>query len=138
MALKLKLKAVPPSLRERRRYVVFELESMKEGEARTVSFINIADELSRSLGRLVGDLGLAGAGFQLLPGLRRVGKQRVRAIARVGHLYVDHFRASLALLKRVGECAVLARSIVATGSLRKAKQLLAAEAGMQLRERAYE
>lgn len=104
------MKPLQPSLREKKRYIAFEV--MAEGISREDAAKAIFGRLSRYLG----EVGMAKAGIIMLPDWNGH-----RSIMRVAASEVDAAKAGLALLKEAGGKAAAARSIGVSGTLEKAR-----------------
>ncbi len=83
----MKLKQILPSLREKKRYVAFEVQ----GE---VTRATIKQEITSKMKEFIGTLGMANAGLEFLPDW-----ENNKGIYRVNTKYTDHSKASLALIK---------------------------------------
>jgi ribonuclease P/MRP protein subunit POP5 len=110
-----KLKPILPSLREKKRYLVFEVISKeKVGDIRAVSeAIN-----SHSL-QFMGHLEAAKAGILVLGNKWDSSSQR--GIIRVGHRHVDQLKASLAFIVKINNSEVIFRSLGVSGIVKKAE-----------------
>ncbi len=115
-----KIKALQPSLREKKRYVVFEILS----KTKVQLFKNIAKAIQFSYKNLFGDIGLGSAGLIVLPD--KYNSEFQRGIIKVNHKHLDHLRAALALIQEVEEQEVIVQSISASGILKKTETYLAA------------
>ncbi len=113
--VKTRLKPILPSLREKKRYLAFEVIS-KSG---IYDYNQIAGAINDSLLQLIGQLGAGKAGIKFLEDKFNKGLQR--GIIKVNHKHVDHLRASLALIKDIDEKEVIVRSIGVSGILKKAE-----------------
>ena len=85
------MKSLLPSLREKKRYVVFEVI----GDA---SLQKASAEIMRSASKLLGDLGMSKANIRFMnerfdPGLKK-------GVLRVNRKYVDHAKAAMALVNQ--------------------------------------
>ena len=80
----------------------------------------ISDEImARSL-QLIGELGVAKAGIQVLKDCWNTNTQR--GIIRINHKSVDEIKASLSLIKNIKNKKATIKSIGVSGILNKAKQ----------------
>lgn len=111
-----KLKPVMPSLRERKRYVAFEVLSSTRVQADSV-----AKALWHSVLGLVGELGAASMGLIVLTDLYNA---KQRGIARVSHTGVDAFKASLAFITDIEGKPATVRSLATSGNITKAKDAI--------------
>lgn len=114
----MKVKRLLPSLREKKRYVAFEIIS----KDRVTAFADVARAVQRSLRFLVGELGAGAAGTQVMD--YQAANQR--GLVRVSHTSMDALRASFAFITNIENKQVLVRSIGASGILKKAKQYMEA------------
>ena len=109
-----KIKPLRPSLREKKRYVAFKVQS----ESKLSSFDAVSAEIFSSYGRLFGEMGLAQAGIIVLK--ERWNSERQTGILKVSHKYVNEIKASLALIKQINNVDVIASSLTTSGILDKA------------------
>jgi len=105
------LKALLPSLRERKRYLAFELIC----KTQIKDFKAVKDEIRSSFGSLIGDLNMAKAN------MRFVKEKEAKGVIMLNHGFLDHLRASLALVKTVKGIPVIIRSLGASGMIKKAE-----------------
>ncbi|MBI4139403.1 hypothetical protein HY483_00395 [Candidatus Woesearchaeota archaeon] len=110
----MKLKPVIPSLREKKRYVAFEVIS-----GRRVPFRSVSKALWLSLLSLAGDLGASSAGMDVLEELYDESSQR--GVVRVSHTAQDLVKASMVLVSNVDGERVIMKSLGSSGILAKAK-----------------
>ena len=108
-----KIKPLRPSLREKKRYLVFEFLSQK-----AIVAGDAYKAVSRAAKEFLGDFGLAGAGLIFI----KDKYKKNRGIVRVNHRFVDHIRASMAFINEVQGEPVIVRSVGASGILKKALQ----------------
>jgi len=106
------LKSLLPSLREKKRYVVFEIESK-----RPVSFSSIRIAIERSLISFLGEFGLAKAGV-IFPS----DFKSQRGILRVSHTSVHLVRAALSLIANINKEPVIVKTIYTSGVLLRARR----------------
>ncbi|MFH1332357.1 MAG: Rpp14/Pop5 family protein [archaeon] len=106
-----KIKPVLPSLREKKRYLVFEVIAKH-----TLSFDEVKKAVNAALLQFLGELGLARAGVIVLEDWKRN-----RGVMKVNNKHVDDVRAALALISRIDNEPVVVRSVGASGILRKAR-----------------
>ena len=111
----MKLKPLLPSLREKKRYIVFETISRNK-----VSFTAISKAIWRSILAFSGSLGASQAGIWLMSD--KFNKEKQKGIIKVNHKNVDLLKASLALIKEIDGQDVIVRSTVASGVLNKASK----------------
>ena len=113
--IKTKLKPVLPSLREKKRYLAFEVISKER--------VSSAEEVSEAIWdcslRFLGQLGTARAGLMVLN--NKWDAQRQRGIMKVGHKHVDALKAALMFASKIKNNDVIFRSLGVSGILRKAE-----------------
>lgn len=109
-----KIKPLLPTLREKKRYLVFEVIADKPFS----NFSIVSRNLWANILRVLGSLGAAKAGIWMLPD--KFDPKTQRGIIRVSHKHVDDLKASLALTSHLGDKAVIIRSLGVSGVLRKA------------------
>lgn len=114
-----KLKPILPALRERKRYVAFELLS----KGRIKNYSSVSKAIWQGMLSFVGTKGAAHAGLWLLP--ERYNQNAQRGIARVSHRGVDSLKGSLALVQEVEGMPAIIRSVGVSGSLKKASKYIA-------------
>ena len=110
------LKALLPSLKERKRYLVFEVISKSE----ISDFKAVKAEITASMASLIGDIGMAGAGVKFI----EEKKTENKGLIMLNHNFVDQLRASLALVKTIKGIPVIVRSIGISGMINKAEAYL--------------
>ena len=110
-----KIKPVMPSLREKKRYVVYEIIS----KGKIQSYQQIADTINYTLLQFLGELGYGNAGIMLMHDQWNYDAQR--GIIRVSHLYMNHLRSALMLIKKVAQEEVIFRTVGISGMLKKAR-----------------
>ncbi len=102
-----------PSLREKKRYIVFKVESENE-----LSKKDYFDLIKSSFKSFLGELGLAKAGILFLPDWKD-GK----GIIRVSHKEVDNIKAALSLVKGTNS-GVKIKTLYVSGILDKARKIM--------------
>ena len=112
--MRARLKPVLPSLREKKRYMVFEIISKSKFDFRPVS-----DAIMQSSLQLLGQLGVAKAG--IIPLENKWNKEISRGIIKVGHKHVDELRASLLLASKINNEYVIIKSVGVSGIIKKAE-----------------
>ncbi len=103
--IKKKLKPLIPSLRERKRYVVFKIVSNR----RIKDFSLVSRAIWRYSASLIGTLGQAKAGIWVLED--KLNPEKQTGMVRVNHKHVNELKASLALIDRIGEEPVIVKSL---------------------------
>jgi len=113
--IKQKIKPVLPSFREKKRYLAFEVISKNKIKDSSLVYKSISD----SLAKFIGELGMAKAGLIMLKDKWNDDKQR--GLIRANRLYIEHLRAALALITKVGSAEAIVRSVGVSGILKKAE-----------------
>jgi ribonuclease P/MRP protein subunit POP5 len=109
-----KIKPILPSLRERKRYLAFEI--LSEGNIKDVSAVSRAiwdSSLSFS-----GELGTAEAGIWFLAD--KYNAELQRGLIKVGHRHVDQLKAGLMMIDRIEREQAIVRSLGVSGIMKKA------------------
>ena len=105
------MKPLLPSLREKKRYLVFEVISKK-------GFTSMPDkEIKESMRKLHGEIGLGKAGLIFLK--NKWNEMLQRGIIKVNYKYVDQLRAALCSFNK-GDAIM--RSVGVSGILKKAEE----------------
>jgi ribonuclease P/MRP protein subunit POP5 len=107
------LLSVLPSLRERRRYLLFEVFSERAIDKR-----ELLKELWDSLYSLYGDLGASESKVWLIDYQTTEGATSGRGILRCAHHKVEEVRASLACIHAVNDVRVGIRVIRTSGTIK--------------------
>lgn len=110
------IKPLLPSLRERNRYIVFEVISKAKFDSSA-----IFDAIYRAFDDLFGQFGLAGAG----PMLISWNKAKSKGILRTSHVWKDALKSSFLFVKRINNADVLVKSVATSGTIKKAKSIFA-------------
>ena len=111
---------VLPSLRQKKRYIVFEvIAPAGASPLPAVSFADVQKEVQQGLLSFLGEWGVAKAAPQLLPESWSAEKQRF--IFRTNHNMADQVKSALILIKSIKKGPVILRSITTSGTLKKAR-----------------
>ena len=113
-----KLKPVMPSLRERKRYLAFEVLSTTKVDVHAV-----AKAVWHAVLAFVGELGAAELGLIVLTDNYNPNKQR--GVVRVSHIGIDRLKASLTFITSIEGHPASVRSLITSGNLNKAKAAIA-------------
>ena len=105
----MKLKPLLPSLREKKRYIAFEVQTDSP-----ISFEDAKKCIEQSMQKFLGDFGMAKAGVLFLKDWKNN-----RGIMRVDAKYTDATKASLALVKELNNRKAIIQSIKVSGVLDK-------------------
>ena len=100
-----------PSLKEKKRYIVFQVKSEK-----MLDFGQIKDEITRKMIRFLGELGYGKAGIMIVEGNKDKG------IIKVNNNHVDDARAALALVKDLNNEKAMIQTLGISGILKKARE----------------
>lgn len=106
----IKQKALLPSLREKKRYVVFGVHSEK-----TLSFGEIKDAIFEAYKDLFGSIGLAKAGIDF------VEYKDGKGILKVSNKEVNNIKASFCNVRKINKQDIILRSLGVSGILNKAR-----------------
>ncbi len=112
----MKPKSLSPTLRERKRYVVFEVIS----DNSNLDVSSISNEILKSFLAFAGTLNVGKAGPIFLN--NKFNHTLKRGIVRIEHNYVDHFKSSLLFVKQIGNDSVIIKSVGVSGIIKKALQ----------------
>ncbi|MBU0456908.1 MAG: Rpp14/Pop5 family protein [Nanoarchaeota archaeon] len=102
-----------PSLKQKKRYVVFEITSNKK-----FSFTEVKEAVDSAILLFFGQLGIAKSSPMLLKEKFDIEKQRF--VIKVNHKYVDEIKAALILNKNIKNTPVIIKSLTTSGTLKKA------------------
>lgn len=106
-----------PSLRQKKRYVVFEILA-----ERKFSFADIKVEVQQALQQFLGYQGLAKAAPLIL--VERFNESKQRFVVKVSHTFVDELKAALLFCTRIQQTTIIIRSLITSGTLKKAALFL--------------
>ncbi len=109
-----KLKPLLPTLREKKRYLAFEVIS---GEV--IPWKEIKGSVSSAIADHIGRLGLASAGLIF------VKNNKNKVVLRVSHTMLTQVRQALMFIKQIHGRPVIVQSITASGMLHKAAKAVA-------------
>lgn len=105
---------MPPSLRPKARYVVFEIIS-----DRAVTFEDFATALWNSVLNLLGEL--TASECRIWPIRNLYGDRSQRGVLKCAHDRVEHVRTALSLITMLGESKAAVRVLGVTGTLKSAR-----------------
>ena len=114
-----KLKAILPVLREKKRYLAFEVLS----KTKIKNYSGVSKAIWQGMLSFNGTHGAAQAGMWLLG--EKFNPQSQRGIIRVSNKGVDCLKAGLATVQEIDNVSALVRSISVSGSLKKASTRIA-------------
>lgn len=105
------MKPILPSLREKKRYIGFEVISDKP-----LSQEDIKMAILGSAYAYIGDYGMAKAGMEIME------VENSKGIILVGRQSVDLIKASLSLITSIGNHKAIVKSVTTSGMLNKARK----------------
>ncbi len=109
------MKPLLPTLKERKRYILFEVNPKIGVEKEEVK-----KQVTKACLQFLGELGMAKAGIQFLPETYK--KSSGKGVIRVGHKHVDETKAALALIKEINGKKVSFNALKVSGLLDKVKK----------------
>jgi len=105
-----------PSLREKKRYLIFEIISNEK----LAEFKRISNTILQRNQQLIGEIGMSKGGVSILHDCWNEKKQR--GIIRVNPKYLNDVKTGLSLIKKIGDRRVIFKTVGVSGVLKKAKQ----------------
>ena len=112
------VKQVLPSLREKKRYLAFEIIS----ESKIDNINAVSDAIIAAVHGFIGSLGAAKAGILVLQD--KWNSKSQKGVIRVGHKHVDQLKGSLTLIDKINNTKTIVRSIGLSGVLNKVTDLI--------------
>lgn len=109
-----KPKTLRPTLRERKRYIAFQVISKEK-----VPPTDLNSAIWHSILNFLGELGTAQANVWIIKNLYDEKKQM--GLIRCKHTAVEHVRAALALVSRIGDQTVTIKVIGVSGTIKAAR-----------------
>lgn len=106
---------IPLSLRDKKRYLVFELIAEEKLNEKEVSFA-----VKKNLIKLFGELGLSKMNYQFISFDEKSGK----GILKCRHTAVEDLISGVLLLKEVNGIKVVPRTLKISGTVKKAKSFV--------------
>lgn len=110
-----KIRPLLPTLREKKRYLVYETISQKNMLNPELINKNIANQFAS----LYGQIGLAGAGIMFIND--KYNTSLNRGVVRIAHNYIKHLRAALAFINEIDGNKSIIKSVGVSGILKKAE-----------------
>ncbi len=101
-----------PSLKEKKRYVAFEVISKER-----FNFNQVKKTIEEALFKYIGLLGTSKAGMQILPEKFKQNK----GLIRINHKFTDYLKASFTLINKINNKKAVVRSLGTSGILKKAE-----------------
>jgi RNase P/RNase MRP subunit POP5 len=111
----LKLKALKPALREKKRYIVYQLET---ADKKPVKMFSYQQALVEKLHELLGVFESAQAGILPL----KIENDKQKGIIRVNHTAVQRIRACFVIIDELKDTPLRVRTQGVSGILKKAKE----------------
>ena len=109
----LSMKPLLPVLKERKRYILFEVKSKTN-----IENVDVKKQVTKACLQFLGELGVAKSGVRYLPENYKNGK----GIIRVGHKHVDEVKAALALITEIGGQKASVNVLKVSGVIDKVKE----------------
>ena len=107
-------KTLPPSLRDRTRYLAFDVISEQK-----ILLDDLINTIWHSVLNFLGEVGTSRASIKIIKDA--YDDKRQIGILRCSHEDVENVRASLALIQRIGDFRVVIRVLGISGSIKAAK-----------------
>ena len=111
-----KIKPLIPTLREKKRYITFEIISKNHD----FGFSDINYAIKREFKELYGTSGEAKAGIIIIS--KKYDEKKQRGIIRINNRHIDRLKISLAMVKRIRNTDVILRTLITSGMLKKATE----------------
>jgi ribonuclease P/MRP protein subunit POP5 len=109
-----KIKAVLPSLREKKRYLVFEILSKSK-----INPLKVQEAVFQGCQQYLGEMGMAKAGLLMLND--KYNKEKQRGIIKVNNKMLNNLKAALCFVKEIDNQKVIVKSVGVSGILKKAE-----------------
>ncbi len=106
---------LPSSLREKKRYIAFEIRSESQ-----VEFGDLINALWSSILDLFGEINTGRISFWLVKDLW--DKEKQKGLIKCNHNHVSEVRLALGLVERIGENKVSIRSLGVSGTMKSARK----------------
>jgi len=110
------MKSLKPSMREKKRYLAFEVLS----EEKITDFDAVAESILANSERFLGELGMSKAGVLMMKD--KWNEEMQRGLLRVNHKNVGNLRAALTMIDKIKEEEVIVKSVGVSGTLKKAEK----------------
>jgi len=111
-----RLKPILPTLRERKRYLAFQILSKTEIK----DFLVVSDAIKASMASLFGQTGLAKAG--IIPLNKKYNAEKQIGMVRVNHQHVHDLKSAMCFVTQIGRTDVTLKSLGVSGILKKAEK----------------
>jgi len=106
-----------PSLRQKKRYIVFEIVADKK-----FNFLEIKEEIEKAMLLFWGQFGMSKASPLVLK--EKFSKEKQRFMVKVNHKHVDELKSALILCKSIKNIPIIIKSIITSGTIKKASMYL--------------
>lgn len=114
-------KPLPPALRERRRYLAFQVLSESK-----INFNDLSTSIWHSILNLLGEKGASESEIWVSKTIYDEAKQI--GLIRCSHTSVESIRAALALIDRIGDIRVIVKVLGVSGTIKAAQAKFFSEA----------
>jgi len=114
MHIKKSLKTLLPTLKQRKRYLVFEIVSKTPIKGSK----GVSEQILAKSQEFLGILGMAKAGIQILP---KYNTALQRGMIKVNHKHVDELKAALTFIGKLDNKEVIVKSVGVSGIVKKAE-----------------
>jgi ribonuclease P/MRP protein subunit POP5 len=104
-----------PSLKQRKRYILFEIKSDK-----SFSLSDIKEEVDKALLLFLGQLGLSKA----IPQFVHEKSGRNKFVLKCNNKYVDEVKSAIILIKSIKNNQIILNSVITSGTLKKISSYL--------------
>ena len=111
----MKLNPLPSTLRERHRYLVFEILSQKDFDLSVV-----VNAVWNAVLQLIGELGTSRSSLWIANNL--YDKKKRRGVIRCNHTSVEEVRAAISSIRQIQNEPVIIRILGVTGTIKSAKR----------------
>jgi len=108
-----KIKPISPNLREKKRYLAFEVISKDK-----INFNQTEKQIKESVLSLIGELGYGKAGIMIL----KETFNNQKGLIKVNNKYVNELKMALGLIKNIDNQKVIVNPIGVSGIINKAKK----------------
>ena len=109
------MKVLSPTLKERKRYILFKIDSSNKLNEETVAM-----QCTEVCLRFLGEFGCAEAGVMFMHKTWDIKTQT--GIIKTGHNWVDQTKSALALIKKIEGKKATVSTISTSGSIKKLKE----------------
>ena len=99
-----------PSLKERKRYILFKIESKE-----TFFVVDVKKSVDGAIKDFIGELGIS----QASPSFLSERYQNNQFIVKVNHKFVNEIVSAIILIKKIKNTPVLLQSVIISGTIKK-------------------